>query len=322
MAGDEGVSREELHSLLSAVVHSTSTILFTIAEGGHCRTDINQPISDLNKAITRYILYYLIINLLSSVVDAAFLNCDISRSGKLLPPEFEYWLKRNPKVLDLLLPSAEGLEEQKDLQGTLGPLLLVAMDSIDEQRPSSFQPELNEDIFPDQVTTANDSNEEEEVDGSGTVEPPPSPENEDITTSESVEHEAFIENKKEKMSVSASEKTLQLARQLSKELQDSISSPGSDDFQFEEKETEEEDRIEIDEAILSAWIPRPWVQNMLASGRKVVPEHLTQPGLLSLTGQVNETIHLYLLLSHTAENDAKTIFIYYYYYSVILLVMC
>ena len=301
MAGDEGVSREELHSLLSAVVQSTSTILFTIAEGGYCRTDINQPISDLNKAITRYILYYLIINLLSSVVDAAFLNCDISRSGKLLPLEFEYWLKRNPKVLDLLLPSAEGLEEQKDLQGTLGPLLLVAMDSVDEQRPFSLQLELNEDIFPDQVTTANDSNEEEEVGVSGTVEPPPSPENEDITTSESLEDDDFIENKKEKMSVSASEQTLQLARQLSKELQDSISSPGSDDFQsltfqFEAKETEEEDRIEIDEAILSAWIPHPWVQNMLASGRKVAPEHLTQPGLLSLTGQVNDTIHLFFTI--------------------------
>ena len=121
MAGDEGVSREELHSLLSAVVHSTihtfinfyytSTILFTIAEGGYHKTDINQPISDLNKAITRYILYYMIINLLYSIVDAAFVNCDISRSGKLLPLEFEYWLKRNPKVLDLLLPSTDELQE-------------------------------------------------------------------------------------------------------------------------------------------------------------------------------------------------------------------
>ena len=303
MAGDEGVSREELHSLLSAVVHSTSTILFTIAEGGYHKTDINQPISDLNKAITRYILYYMIINLLYSIVDAAFVNCDISRSGKLLPLEFEYWLKRNPKVLDLLLPSTEELQEQKDLQGTLGPLLLVAMDSVNEQRPSSPQPDFNEDILPNQVINTNDSNEEEEVDVSGTVEPPPSPENEDedIITSKSLEDDAFVEDKTEKTSVSASEQTLQLARQLSKELQDSISSPGSDDFhssgfQFEEQEMEEEDRIEIDEAILSAWIPRPWVQNMLASGRKVAPEHLTQPGLLSLTGHVNDTCILLLLL--------------------------
>ena len=70
---------------------------------------------------------------LYSLVDTAFRNCDISRSGKLLPLEFEYWLKRNPKILDYLLPSLEDPEEQDT--PTLVPLLFLPdkeKDTIDE----------------------------------------------------------------------------------------------------------------------------------------------------------------------------------------------
>ena len=43
IAGDEGVSREELATMLSAIVHSTSTILLTVAEGAKWEGQIADP---------------------------------------------------------------------------------------------------------------------------------------------------------------------------------------------------------------------------------------------------------------------------------------
>ena len=43
VAGDDGVSREELFTMLSAVVHSTSTILLTVAEGGKWEGQMCDP---------------------------------------------------------------------------------------------------------------------------------------------------------------------------------------------------------------------------------------------------------------------------------------
>ena len=65
---DDGISRSELTTMLSAILQSTNTILYTVAEhdaavmGGEDRSQT-----------------------VKKMVDAAFKNCDISRTGKLLP---------------------------------------------------------------------------------------------------------------------------------------------------------------------------------------------------------------------------------------------
>jgi Ca2+-binding EF-hand superfamily protein len=63
VSGDEGVSREELYTLLSAVVNSTSTILLTVAEGGvttptledrpFVSSGVTTSVIDTNQAITK-----------------------------------------------------------------------------------------------------------------------------------------------------------------------------------------------------------------------------------------------------------------------------
>lgn len=68
MGNDEGISREELRTMLTAILQSTNTILYTVGEtdravlGGE----------DMQETI-------------AAMVQAAFANCDISRTGKLLP---------------------------------------------------------------------------------------------------------------------------------------------------------------------------------------------------------------------------------------------
>ena len=66
--GDEGVSREELTTLLSAILQSTNTILYTVGEGDAAV----MYGENREQAVKR-------------MVDAAFKNCDISHTGKLLP---------------------------------------------------------------------------------------------------------------------------------------------------------------------------------------------------------------------------------------------
>lgn len=66
--GDEGISREELTTMLSAIHHSTNTILSSV-------TDSDNAVmfgENREQAVKR-------------MVDAAFKNCDITRTGKLLP---------------------------------------------------------------------------------------------------------------------------------------------------------------------------------------------------------------------------------------------
>jgi tetratricopeptide (TPR) repeat protein len=88
---------------------------------------------------------------------------------------------------------------------------------------------------------------------------------------------------KRPQSISASRQTLELARQLSKDIQETMS-PGSEESTSLATKLNEQ-TVDVDENILSAWIPHPWVQSVLSSGKKVPPEHLTRPGLLTLTGQ-------------------------------------
>lgn len=66
--GDEGVSRAELTSMLSAILQSTDTILYTVSE-----CDAAVMGGDNHAAAVK------------SMVDTAFRNCDITRTGKLLP---------------------------------------------------------------------------------------------------------------------------------------------------------------------------------------------------------------------------------------------
>ena len=65
---DEGISRTELTTMLSYILHSTHTILHTIGE----RDAAVMSGEDTHETVRR-------------MVDAAFTNCDISNTGKLLP---------------------------------------------------------------------------------------------------------------------------------------------------------------------------------------------------------------------------------------------
>ena len=51
LAGDEGVSREELYSMLFAVVSSTNTFLLTLTEEGKAQSD--SPVSDPESAVKK-----------------------------------------------------------------------------------------------------------------------------------------------------------------------------------------------------------------------------------------------------------------------------
>ncbi|XP_019850352.1 PREDICTED: uncharacterized protein LOC105312226 [Amphimedon queenslandica] len=372
ISGDEGVSREELHSLLSSVVHSTNTIILTVTEGGV--DNESGIVTDPESSI-------------ASVVDAAFENCDISRSGKLLPLEFEYWLKRNPQVLDYLLPKTPEASNVKTRHGSMLATLLA----IDEDEPGTEEameitplettPNPIETTSIDISSTDIDMEDQDERNSIGQVEPPPSDEEEegeenkeegeenkeeekeeneeerDIETQlveegkerereEKVEKEVVerkeeikvdieteggeevpgteegemalpetvneqVSTDKEKpkedttkkresvkeddkvqiCNLTASEETLKLARQLSKDFKEALSPTGSDDFilptQYEDTSDSGEKRREkeINDDILCSWLPGEWVQQVLASGRIVSPEHLTQPGLISPTGK-------------------------------------
>lgn len=329
-------------------------------------------------------LYLLNIYFSFSIVDAAFENCDISRSGKLLPLEFEYWLKRNPQMLDYLLPSAGKMGgETDDHHGNTLATLLAIDDDDKELKINETVPTEATPLESLMSLTENEQEVNNEIsDGpSGQVEPPPTPIEdtpsrdtpiEDTSTSshevspvplqeerneESEETNTVEENKvlidndkeqqkeveeiqdneeKEAMStvvpsqdenemeniteviideekqgvnksentdkerthsfVSASEETLKLARQLSKDLEDVLTSPSSsEDFnlptQFEEQKPSNSITQQINEDILSSWLPGEWVQSVLASGKKVSPEHLTKPGLIATTGPVSVCIY-------------------------------
>lgn len=68
IGNDEGISREELRTMLTAIMQSTNTILYTVGESD--RAVLGSE--DMQETI-------------SNMMDAAFANCDISRTGKLLP---------------------------------------------------------------------------------------------------------------------------------------------------------------------------------------------------------------------------------------------
>ena len=66
--GDEGIGRAELTTMLSAIQQSTNTILSSVSDSD----DAVMYRENREQAVKR-------------MVDAAFKNCDITRTGKLLP---------------------------------------------------------------------------------------------------------------------------------------------------------------------------------------------------------------------------------------------
>ena len=95
----------------------------------------------------------------------------------------------------------------------------------------------------------------------------------------------------EGVSVPANEATIRLARQISRGHQDSLSSslgsPTEEKLPSLSQPSVEEEVVAVDDCILSAWLPGMWVRGVLSSGRKVAPEHLARPGLITLTGKVS-----------------------------------
>ena len=68
LGNDEGITRAELRTMLTAILQSTNTILYTVGD----KDSAVLGSMDMNETIV-------------AMVDAAFENCDISKSGKLLP---------------------------------------------------------------------------------------------------------------------------------------------------------------------------------------------------------------------------------------------
>ena len=68
LGNDEGVSRAELRTMLTAILQSTNTILYTV---GYQDSAVLGS-QDMNATV-------------DVMVESAFMNCDISRTGKLLP---------------------------------------------------------------------------------------------------------------------------------------------------------------------------------------------------------------------------------------------
>ncbi len=68
LAGDEGVSRAELTTMLTAILQSTDTILYTVCESGGAVLGGEER----SEAVRM-------------MVEEAFSHCDITGTGKLLP---------------------------------------------------------------------------------------------------------------------------------------------------------------------------------------------------------------------------------------------
>ena len=68
LGNDEGISKEELRTMLTAILQSTNTILYTV---GITDSAVLGSL-DMQESI-------------ATMVDTAFKTCDISRTGKLLP---------------------------------------------------------------------------------------------------------------------------------------------------------------------------------------------------------------------------------------------
>ena len=185
-------------------------------------------------------------------------------------------------------PSDEEEEEEEEKR-------IVTVEEREEEEEEGKGEESKEEKTTEENTEGKEDSKEEGENEVTSLEHNESKEEERDTSNDKMEEKVDEEEEKVRTcSLSASEETLKLARQLSKDFQETLSPTGSEDFalpvhneetsdiQAEEKRREKE----VNDNILNAWIPGEWVQQVLASGRIVPPEHLTQPGLISSTVKV------------------------------------
>ena len=185
-------------------------------------------------------------------------------------------------------PSDEEEEEEEEKR-------IVTVEEREEEEEEGKGEEIKEEKTTEENTEGKEDSKEEGENEVTSLEHNESKEEERDTSNDKMEEKADEEEEKVRTcSLSASEETLKLARQLSKDFQETLSPTGSEDFAlpFHNEETsdiqaaEKRREKEVNDNILNAWIPGEWVQQVLASGRIVPPEHLTQPGLISSTAKV------------------------------------
>ena len=82
---DEGITREELATVLSnALLSATAVLQSTLTQEEDKSEDTFEKVEDTVKRI----------------VDNAFETCDTSRNGKLKIDEYVKWVHKNPKLID------------------------------------------------------------------------------------------------------------------------------------------------------------------------------------------------------------------------------
>ena len=183
-------------------------------------------------------------------------------------------------------PSDEEEEEEEEKR-------IVTVEEREEEEEEGKGEESKEEKTTEENTEGKEDSKEGGENEVTSLDRNESKEEERDTSNDKTEEKAD-EEKVRTCSLSASEETLKLARQLSKDFQETLSPTGSEDFALlvHNEETsdiqaaEKRREKEVNDNILNAWIPGEWVQQVLASGRIVPPEHLTQPGLISSTAKV------------------------------------
>ncbi|XP_062507389.1 trafficking protein particle complex subunit 12-like isoform X2 [Corticium candelabrum] len=117
---DEGVSQQEMATMLYGSLKSAKTIMQCTAEG---QSALLQGQNEQE--------------IVQKIVADAFKNCDITRTGKLLPIEFEYWLKRNPQFMDNIFGAIFPSTNQSACQSSL-----TMPDSVREAVPLDMDEQL------------------------------------------------------------------------------------------------------------------------------------------------------------------------------------
>eukprot|EP00127_Corallochytrium_limacisporum_P003036 Clim_evm83s144 gene=Clim_evmTU83s144 len=102
LAGDEGVSKEELSTALNSVAQSTWSVMGVVRgkrRGSQNLLDIDDDhdASPENLREAQRIREHV-----DSLVDHAFESCDLNNSGKLEPEQFKMFLRQNPNIIDLI----------------------------------------------------------------------------------------------------------------------------------------------------------------------------------------------------------------------------
>lgn len=188
-------------------------------------------------------------------------------------------------------PSPDEILEEEDEPVQEETRVGVCQGDVDEEEEDKLNKESDEQL---QSKEGDDKEEEGEEEVAGEKKEDNEGSNKEGSGEEGgKEDEATEEGKEEKAEESSlDEATIRLARQLSQELTDSLSPMSVEEDRFsrvyQKAGAVQEEEEDIEDVILSAWVPSHWVQGVLASGRKVPPEQLTRPGLITLTGKVGD----------------------------------